>query len=169
MTMQSPTVESPRAVAEQKRSRGAGLRLVGLDKHYGETAAVQDLTLEVEPGEFVTLLGPSGSGKSTTLGMIAGFERPTSGEIWIDDRDVTSTPTHKRGLGMVFQGYALFPHMSVFDNVAFPLTLRGVRGKRLRDAVGEALDGADQPTERTVERCRCFFDGVAHGTPPSRG
>ncbi|MGH3360625.1 MAG: ABC transporter ATP-binding protein [Nocardioidaceae bacterium] len=138
--MKSPTVESTPSTPEASRSHGAGLRLVDLDKHYGDVAAVQGLSLDVEPGEFITLLGPSGSGKSTTLGMIAGFERPTSGRIWIDDQDITPIPTHKRNLGMVFQGYALFPHLSVFDNVAFPLTLRGVHGRALRDAVGEALE-----------------------------
>src|SRR5882757_14004 len=103
------------------------LCLSNVTKRFGHVVAASDINLNVEAGEFVTLLGPSGSGKSTTLSMVAGFERPTAGRIRIGDRDITDVPTHKRGLGMVLQGYALFPHMNVFDNVAFPLRLRGVK------------------------------------------
>jgi ABC-type Fe3+/spermidine/putrescine transport system ATPase subunit len=131
-------------------SRGAqGLRLEDLEKHYGDVVAVDSMRLDVAPGEFLTLLGPSGSGKSTTLAMVAGFEEPTRGSVWLGDKEITQLPTHRRNLGMVFQGYALFPHMSVFDNVAFGLRLKRVRGAELRRRVADglrsvALDGMEQ-------------------------
>jgi ABC-type Fe3+/spermidine/putrescine transport system ATPase subunit len=134
----------------RRASRAAqGLRLEDLEKRYGDVLAVERLDLDVAPGEFVTLLGPSGSGKSTTLAMVAGFEEPTRGRVWLGDNDITRLPTHKRTLGMVFQGYALFPHMSVFDNVAFGLRLKGVRGDELRRRVADglqtvALDGMER-------------------------
>jgi ABC-type Fe3+/spermidine/putrescine transport system ATPase subunit len=115
------------------------LRLNKVTKKFGHIVAASEIDLDIAAGEFVTLLGPSGSGKSTTLAMVAGFEQPTSGSIRLGDRDITNVPTHKRGLGMVLQGYALFPHMSVFDNVAYPLRLRGMRGGPLRKRVEEAL------------------------------
>jgi putative spermidine/putrescine transport system ATP-binding protein len=92
----------------------------------GEQLVVRDLNLDIRPGEFLTMLGPSGSGKTTSLMMLAGFETPTEGEILLDGRELGSTPPHKRNIGMVFQNYALFPHMSVAENVAFPLSVRGV-------------------------------------------
>jgi ABC-type Fe3+/spermidine/putrescine transport system ATPase subunit len=134
----------------RRASRAAqGLRLEDLEKRYGDVLAVERLDLDVAPGEFVTLLGPSGSGKSTTLAMVAGFEEPTRGRVWLGENDITRLPTHKRTLGMVFQGYALFPHMSVFDNVAFGLRLKGVRGDELRRRVADglrtvALDGMER-------------------------
>src|SRR5690606_33687306 len=97
------------------------LKLESLTKRFGETVAVSELSLEVREGEFLTLLGPSGCGKTTTLRMIAGFETPTEGRILLGERDVTRTPPQKRGFGMVFQNYALFPHLDVFENVAFGL------------------------------------------------
>lgn len=100
---------------------GASLRLENLTKHYVEVVAVNRINLYVEPGEFITLLGPSGSGKTTTLAMIGGFQEPSSGEIYVNDRPISGLPPYKRHLGVVFQNYALFPHMTVFDNIAFPL------------------------------------------------
>src|SRR5579872_800143 len=100
---------------------------VGVGKTYdGETLAVRDLNLEIREGEFLTLLGPSGSGKTTTLMMLAGFEAPTAGHIFLSGRDITRVPPYRRGIGVVFQNYALFPHMTVGENVAYPLRLRGL-------------------------------------------
>jgi ABC-type Fe3+/spermidine/putrescine transport system ATPase subunit len=103
------------------------LRLNALSRRFGDTIAVDGVSLEVRAGEFLTLLGPSGCGKTTTLRMIAGFEHPTSGQVWVDGRDVTTLPPQKRDVGMVFQNYALFPHMDVGENVAFGLRVRGGR------------------------------------------
>src|SRR5205823_8895463 len=101
-----------------------------------DVVAVDDLTLEVEHGSFFALLGPSGCGKTTTLRMIGGFEEPTAGMIHLGDRDVTGLPPYKRDVNTVFQSYALFPHLSIFENVAFGLRRRGLRG---RDVQGRAL------------------------------
>jgi putative spermidine/putrescine transport system ATP-binding protein len=114
--------------------------LVGVSKAYGRTVAVNNVSLEVSEGEFVTLLGPSGSGKTTTLMLIAGFERPTSGEILVRGESVVARPPEKRDIGMVFQSYALFPHMTVFDNVAFPLRTRRLAGPEVARRVGQSLD-----------------------------
>jgi spermidine/putrescine ABC transporter ATP-binding subunit len=119
---------------------GARLTLAGVTKLYGSLAAVRDVSLEVAAGEFLTLLGPSGSGKTTTLMIIAGFVAPDRGEVFVGGRQVSAVPPHKRGLGVVFQHYALFPHMTVGQNVAFPLELRGVLGAEARRKVGEVLD-----------------------------
>jgi spermidine/putrescine ABC transporter ATP-binding subunit len=108
---------------------GASLKLEGLTKRFGSVVAVDRVSLEIPSGSFVTFLGPSGSGKTTTLNLIAGFLEPDAGEIFFDSRPVSHTPTHRRQLGMVFQNYALFPHMSVFDNVAFPLRMRATLSK----------------------------------------
>ena len=118
----------------------ASLDLIDLGKRYGDVVAARDVNLSIKPGEFVTLLGPSGSGKSTTLAMVAGFELPTSGRIVLNGKDITSLVTHKRGLGMVFQGYALFPHMTVFENVAFPLRLRKTPKAQVQQRVTETLE-----------------------------
>jgi spermidine/putrescine ABC transporter ATP-binding subunit len=104
--------------------KGAEVRIEGIRKTYGAVAAVEQVTLAVEAGEFLTLLGPSGSGKTTTLSCIAGFSIPTEGEIYIDGKPVTLEPPFKRNVGMVFQNYALFPHMTVAANLAFPLRMR---------------------------------------------
>ena len=103
---------------------GAQVRLRNLYKAYGQTAAVDDVSLDVPAGAFVSLLGPSGSGKTTTLNLIAGFLTPDRGDILIDNRSVADVPPHKRNIGMVFQSYSLFPHMTVADNVGFPLRMR---------------------------------------------
>src|SRR3954468_22009192 len=104
----------------------SGLLLRDLTKLFGDFAAVDRVSLSVPHGTFVCLLGPSGCGKTTLLRMIAGLEQPSRGEILLDNEDITPVPTHKRGLGMVFQSLALFPHLSVGDNIAYPLRIRGV-------------------------------------------
>ena len=120
---------------------GAAVTLSALQKRYGPgKPAVQEVSLDVAPGEFVTLLGPSGSGKTTTLMMVAGFESVTSGDIFIDGRSVRDLPPHKRDIGMVFQNYALFPHMTVRDNIAFPLKMRRWSRTQMREAVDRSLD-----------------------------
>ncbi|MGH6946392.1 MAG: ABC transporter ATP-binding protein [Kiloniellales bacterium] len=106
----------------------------------GETLVVQDLDLEVRRGEFLTLLGPSGSGKTTTLMLLAGFEMPTRGAILLDGRDVGGLPPHRRGLGLVFQNYALFPHMTVAENLAFPLKVRRLPTAEVESKVKRALE-----------------------------
>ncbi|MCC7276490.1 MAG: ABC transporter ATP-binding protein [Alphaproteobacteria bacterium] len=116
------------------------LAVVGFSKLYGSLAAVSDVSFTIERGRFVTLLGPSGSGKTTLLMAIAGFVQPTTGDILLDDRVITDLPPDKRNFGMVFQGYALFPHMTVADNVWFPLRARGIGRAAARERVAEALD-----------------------------
>jgi putative spermidine/putrescine transport system ATP-binding protein len=116
------------------------LVLHDLRKDFGTIAAVDGINLEVRRGEFVTLLGPSGSGKTTTLRMVAGFMAPTSGSIEIDGTDMTRVPPHRRDVGMVFQNYALFPHMTAADNVAFPLRMRRRPASEIKKRVADALD-----------------------------
>jgi putative spermidine/putrescine transport system ATP-binding protein len=106
----------------------------------GTTMVVRDLDLAIRRGEFLTLLGPSGSGKTTTLMMLAGFEAPTAGEILLAGTPITRTPPHKRDIGVVFQSYALFPHMTVAENVAFPLSVRGMGRAEIATRVARALD-----------------------------
>ncbi len=118
---------------------GADVRLEGLAKSYGRVRAVDGVSLVISRGEFVTLLGPSGSGKTTTLLMLAGFVEPDAGDVFIAGARVTETPPHRRALGMVFQHYALFPHMTVFDNVAYPLRMRHVARAAIRERVRAAL------------------------------
>src|SRR5471032_1038097 len=108
--------------AQQNNKTLVSLR--NLNKHYGNFAAVDNISLDIQDGEFLTFLGSSGSGKSTTLSMLAGFETPSSGEILVSGQSLVKVPPHKRDIGMVFQRYSLFPHLSVRDNIAFPLTLR---------------------------------------------
>jgi putative spermidine/putrescine transport system ATP-binding protein len=106
----------------------------------GQTLAVRDLNLTVGRGEFVTLLGPSGSGKTTSLMMLAGFESVTRGEIVVGGQTINDVPPHRRGIGLVFQNYALFPHMTVEDNVAFPLSVRKFSKVEIRARVQRALE-----------------------------
>ena len=111
-----------------------------VDKSYdGEILVVKDLNLDVPKGEFLTMLGPSGSGKTTVLMMLAGFETPTSGEIYLDGNPISSIPPNKRGIGMVFQNYALFPHMTVKENLAFPLEVRKMQKSEIEEKVSNAL------------------------------
>ena len=100
------------------------VEFIDVEKSYGNFHAVRRLNLSIGRGEFLTFLGPSGSGKTTTLNMLAGFERPSEGVITLDGKSVDRLPPYERNIGMVFQNYALFPHMSVADNVAFPLSVR---------------------------------------------
>ena len=117
------------------------VRFVGVQKTYdGVQLVVRQLDLDVRHGEFLTLLGPSGSGKTTTLMMLAGFESPTAGEILLGGKPITRTPPHKRDFGMVFQNYALFPHLTVGQNVAYPLTVRRVDATARAARVARALD-----------------------------
>ena len=123
---------------------GAEVRLQDLSKSFGSpgrpVVAVRDVSVTIDPGSFFTLLGPSGSGKTTTLMMIAGFVDPTRGEIFVDRIPVAGRPPQKRDLGMVFQSYAVFPHLTVAENIAFPLEVRRVRGAEIRRRVGELLE-----------------------------
>ena len=116
------------------------LRLQNLSKHFGRSKAVDNVNLTVPRGQFITLLGPSGSGKTTILNMIAGFDKPTSGEIFLGEQPITLLPPEKRNFGMVFQGYALFPHMSVSENVAFPLKMRRRPADEIKRKVKETLE-----------------------------
>jgi len=116
------------------------VRLDRLTKRFGDVVAVDDFCLDIARGEFVTFLGPSGSGKTTTLNMVAGFLEPTAGEIFIDGEPMAYKPPHKRGVGMVFQNYALFPHMTVFDNIGFPLKIRKAPKSEIAQKVRNALE-----------------------------
>ncbi|HYD68148.1 ABC transporter ATP-binding protein [Azospirillum sp.] len=127
-------------VAESKTQTDTLVRFQGVQKTYdGEHLVVKKLDLDIRRGEFLTLLGPSGSGKTTTLMMLAGFEVPTTGEIYLDGKPIKNTPPHKRDIGMVFQNYALFPHMTVDENLAFPLSVRKVPRSEIRERVNRAL------------------------------
>lgn len=139
----NPTAAGSAASAlagDQAPGGSAHLDLIRLQKRYGRVDAVRDVSLSIGKGEFVTLLGASGSGKTTTLLMTAGFERPTAGEIRMDGRVVTALPAHRRGIGIVFQNYALFPHMTVAENVGYPLRRRRVGADARRTRVEAALD-----------------------------
>ena len=113
------------------------IRLEGVSRRYGTVAAADNVDLAVAQGEFVTILGPSGSGKTTLLSLIAGLNKPTAGRIFIGGRDVTEAPAQQRNIGLVFQSYALFPHMTVLENVMFPLGVRRITGE---SAAAQALD-----------------------------
>ncbi|HXJ83504.1 MAG TPA: ABC transporter ATP-binding protein [Candidatus Methylomirabilis sp.] len=127
--------------AEPELPKGAALRLERLTKRFGSVVAVREVCLDIPAGCFVTLLGPSGSGKTTTLNLIAGFVLPDAGEIYVDRQAISGVPPHRRNVGMVFQNYALFPHMTVFENVAFPLRMRtALAGAALGRRVEETLD-----------------------------
>jgi spermidine/putrescine transport system ATP-binding protein len=140
-------------VAGQKRPRAAGeralpevdVRLVDVVKKFGDQVAVDRINLEVRDGEFFSLLGPSGCGKTTTLRMIGGFEQPTSGLIELQGQDVTWLPPFKRNVNTVFQNYALFPHLSIFENVAFGLRRKGVKSSEIKSRVTEMLQLVELP------------------------
>jgi spermidine/putrescine transport system ATP-binding protein len=130
------TRERPQDVPDT--GRRVAVELSGVIKRFGEFVAVDDLTLEILEGEFFSLLGPSGCGKTTTLRMIAGFEEPTEGEIRVAGEPMRGVPPYRRPVNTVFQSYAIFPHLNVFDNVAFGLRRAGVKGEELRQRVTEA-------------------------------
>jgi putative spermidine/putrescine transport system ATP-binding protein len=119
--------------------RGGRLRLDSMAKRYGGQLVLDHISLDVKPGEFLTLLGPSGSGKTTTLNLIAGFLEPDAGRIELDGRDLSRVPASNRGIGVVFQQYALFPHMTAAQNIGFPLDVRKVKGEK-KARVQAALD-----------------------------
>ena len=132
---------TPTTVDDARPAGGQGsVRLEGVSKRFGDFTAVESMDLEIDPGEFFTMLGPSGCGKTTTLRMIAGFEEPSEGSVLIDGDDVAGLPSHKRPTNTVFQSYALFPHMSVADNVAFGLKRKGVDGGETERRVSEELE-----------------------------
>jgi putative spermidine/putrescine transport system ATP-binding protein len=148
-------------ISNQKKNKGEGqesmvgarsgdepvmVRFVDVQKSYdGETLVVKSLNLDIAKGEFVTMLGPSGSGKTTTLMMLAGFEPATHGEIFLKGRPINNVPPHKRGIGMVFQNYALFPHMTVNENLAFPLQVRGMGKAETEQRVKKVLEMVELP------------------------
>ncbi len=122
------------------------VRFENVQKSYdGEVLVVKNLNLDIREGEFVTMLGPSGSGKTTCLMMLAGFEPATHGEIFLNNRPINMVPPNKRGIGMVFQNYALFPHMTVAENLAFPLQVRGMSRSEQEDRVKRVLDMVELP------------------------
>jgi len=117
------------------------VRFENVQKSYdGEILVIKDLNLDIQKGEFLTMLGPSGSGKTTCLMMLAGFEPATHGEIYLDNKPINSVPPHKRGIGMVFQNYALFPHMTIGENLSFPLEVRKMNKSERQEKVKKALD-----------------------------
>lgn len=121
------------------------VRLERVRKSYQSVVALAEIDLSVHAGEFLTLLGPSGSGKTTILNLIAGTIEPTGGRVWVGGKDVTDVPSNRRGLGMVFQNYALFPHMTIFENVAFPLRVRNIGSEEIKRRVNETLDLVQLP------------------------
>jgi spermidine/putrescine transport system ATP-binding protein len=131
--------------ARAARPVEADIRLDHVTKRFEDVVAVDDLSLEIERGSFFALLGPSGCGKTTTLRMIGGFEEPSSGTIFLGERDVVGLPPYRRDVNTVFQSYALFPHLTIFENVAFGLRRRGLRGKDVAGQVREILQLVDLP------------------------
>ncbi|MBN3846294.1 ABC transporter ATP-binding protein [Paraburkholderia sp. Ac-20342] len=121
-------------------SKPIKLRVEGVSKRYGAAYALKETSLIVYEGEFLTLLGPSGSGKTTLLSILSGLSIVDSGEIWIDEKVATHTSVHERGIGMVFQNYALFPHLTIYENIAFPLRMRKISEKEISRKVGEVLE-----------------------------
>lgn len=132
--------------ASHARSSEGRLIVRDLNKIYGDHHAVRGISLDLEPGEFVALLGPSGCGKTTLLRCIAGLIQPTSGDIQVDGKSIVHRAVHERNLGMVFQSYALFPHMTVLDNVAFGLRMRGIARTKAREQAMDALKMAQMQT-----------------------
>ena len=132
------TTERPQQAPDA--GRGVAVELSGVTKRFGEFVAVEDLTLAIYEGEFFSLLGPSGCGKTTTLRMIAGFEEPSEGSISVAGEPMLGVPPYRRPVNTVFQSYAVFPHMNVFDNVAFGLRRAGVKGDQLRQRITQACE-----------------------------
>ncbi len=143
--VERPAPTAPARGAVEAPAGVPDVRLEQVTKRFDEVVAVDSVSLEVPAGSFFALLGPSGCGKTTTLRMIGGFEQPTAGRVWLAGVDVTGLPPFKRDVNTVFQSYALFPHLSVFENVAFGLRRRGIRGRELKRRVEEALELVDLP------------------------
>jgi spermidine/putrescine transport system ATP-binding protein len=134
---------SQKALSAAAEPAAADVRLEGVTKRFDDVVAVDDVSLSIEPGRFFALLGPSGCGKTTTLRMIGGFEEPTEGSIYLGDHDVVGLPPYKRDVNTVFQSYALFPHLTIFENVAFGMRRQGVHGQQLAGRVREILKLVD--------------------------
>ena len=154
------------AAADYGLGMAPAVRLTGIRRSYGDVAAVAGVDLDIAAGEFFTLLGPSGSGKTTTLRVIAGFERPDAGRVELQGVDVTHVAPSQRAVNTVFQDYALFPHMSVLDNVAYGLKIKGVKRADRRAKAGEALEMVRLPSVggRKPEKRDC-----SEPTPASHG
>ena len=151
----APLARGAASDGQATQSDDFAVRLEGVSKSYGTVPVLHTLDLCIRKGEFLTLLGPSGSGKSTILNIISGAALPTTGRVFLNGRDVTSTPSRERGLGMVFQHYALMPHLSVRDNVAFPLKIRKMPAHQIERKVTEVLErvglaGFDQRKPRQL-------------------
>lgn len=126
--------------SDSRQVIGSSIAVRDVVKTYGNFYAADHISIDIQPGEFITLLGPSGSGKTTLLNLVAGFQSPNEGEILVDGKAIQGVPPHRRGFGMVFQSYALFPNMTVTQNVAFPLRMAGVDRKTTERRVGETLE-----------------------------
>jgi putative spermidine/putrescine transport system ATP-binding protein len=133
------TIQMSQQAIEAESNRMKKLSIRGVSKTYGSTTVLKSLDLDVRDGELLTLLGPSGSGKTTLLQIICGLTEPTSGSLFIDGRDQTRLPVNQRDIGVVFQHYALFPHLTVAENVAFPLRMRHIGNEEIKRRVGDAL------------------------------
>jgi spermidine/putrescine transport system ATP-binding protein len=133
-------LEAVTAIGAPTSAPVVDVRLQRLTKRFDDVLAVDDISLEIEHGRFFALLGPSGCGKTTTLRMIGGFEEPSAGRIYLGERDVVELPSYKRDVNTVFQSYALFPHLSIFENVAFGMRRRGIKSQELKKGVLEALE-----------------------------
>src|ERR1700682_3950904 len=154
------------SASNKEPARRPALRLVAVTKSYGNVPAVAGVDLTVDEGEFFTLLGPSGSGKTTLLRMIAGFERPDSGRIELAGRDVTGVPPYARETNTVFQDYALFPHMSVADNIGYGLKVKGIARPERQERVQRALEvvrleGLGRGRPNALSRCPPQAGGLA--------
>ena len=121
-------------------SKEKGLKLTGIYQSYGKNLVINDVSLFIKEGEFITLLGPSGSGKTTLLMIIAGFVDPSHGQIELNGKAIIDLPPERRNFGLVFQGYALFPHMNVFENIAFPLKTRKLEKETIKEKVRKVID-----------------------------
>jgi ABC-type Fe3+/spermidine/putrescine transport system ATPase subunit len=138
--------------AQRMEDEAAHLRLEGVTKRFGAAAAVDHVSLEIARGSFTTLLGPSGCGKTTLLRMIAGFYEPDEGSIYLDNARIDQLPAHRRGTAMVFQDYALWPHMTVFDNIAYGLRMRQVKPDEVRARVVETMQLVEMPAAEIMTR-----------------
>ena len=139
--------------------KGSQVRIDNVSKNFGSFQAVKNSTLEIHKGEFFSLLGPSGCGKTTLLRIIAGFEDPSGGTVYLDDTNVIPLPANKRHVNTVFQNYALFPHLSVFENVAFPLRLKKVSEKGIKERV-DLLNDLGQQVHGCGKKKRSAVSGT---------